>query len=275
MTTSHTRSIVARTRGSAHGFIRRLVSPGDLGELLKPFVFLDHVNGTVPDGAGFGFHPHSGIATLTYSRNADIGYEDTTGQNGLVRATGIEWMRAGGGTWHRGSIHPRAATVTAFQLWVALPPGVEDGPPEGLYIEPERVPRVGHIHVLLGSYGGAQSPIPAPSPITYLDMALERGETWRFVPEPGHTVAWALVYTGSARVAGEPVAGDLVILDASDAEVVIEATESCRVLFGSAKKHEHDLVLGSHSVHTNAASLAQGVARIRAVAGELRQTGRM
>ena len=122
-----TRTLSARTRGSRHGFIRRMVSPGDFGALMKPFVFLDQLSGTVADGAGFGFHPHSGIATLTYQLNADVSYEDTAGQKGRVEATGIEWMRAGGGTWHQAFIHPREATVTGFQLWVALPPGVEDG----------------------------------------------------------------------------------------------------------------------------------------------------
>lgn len=62
----------------------------------------------MPPGAGFGWHPHSGIATLTYQLNADTQYEDTAGQKGLVAATGLEWMRAGGGTWHQGFIHPHA-----------------------------------------------------------------------------------------------------------------------------------------------------------------------
>ena len=112
-----TRSIKLRTRGTQHGFIQRMVSPGDLGEHLKPFVFLDYVAGEVQPGAGFGWHPHSGIATLTYSLNSDAAYEDTTGQKGTIEATGLEWMRAGGGTWHQGFIHPREATVTSFQLW--------------------------------------------------------------------------------------------------------------------------------------------------------------
>jgi redox-sensitive bicupin YhaK (pirin superfamily) len=57
----------------AHGLISRMFSPGDFGPILKPFVFLDYVSGDV--GAGgltFGFHPHSGIATLTYPVHADI-----------------------------------------------------------------------------------------------------------------------------------------------------------------------------------------------------------
>lgn len=252
-----------------------MVSPGDLGELIKPFVFLDHVHGHVKKGAGFGFHPHSGIATLTYSLNSDAQYEDTAGQNGVVAATGLEWMRAGGGTWHQGFIHPREEITTAFQLWVALPPGVEDGPPDGIYVSPDDVPQVEGVRVLLGEWGGRTNPIPPPSPITYLDVVIDGGDAWRFDPPAGHTVAWVFVYQGRARVAGEEIAGELVVLDESSEPITIEALEASRVLFGSAKKHEHRLVLGSHSVHTNEASLVRGVARIREVGEALRKAKRM
>lgn len=269
------RAVRAKTRGQQHGFIRRLVSPGDLGEWLKPFVFLDHVEGAVEPGTGFGWHPHSGIATLTYSLNSDAAYEDTTGQKGLVEATGLEWMRAGGGTWHQGFIHPKEATVTAFQLWVALPPGVEDGPSQGLYVPPRDVPQVGSVRVLLGTYGGQTNPIPPPSPLVYLDVALARGEGWTFTPLAGHTVAWAFVYRGRARVGDVALSRELAVFEADESPVAFEALEDTRLLFGSAVPHAHPLVLGSHSVHTSAASLARGVARIQEVGLELRRAGRL
>jgi hypothetical protein len=68
---SRNRSIVYRTRGQGHGGITRLMSPSDLGESLKPFVFLDIFNMERPlleamrAGAGMSSHPHSGIATVT------------------------------------------------------------------------------------------------------------------------------------------------------------------------------------------------------------------
>jgi redox-sensitive bicupin YhaK (pirin superfamily) len=270
-----TRKLVEREVGQQHGFIRRMVSPGDLGVLLKPFVFLDELNGAVPPGAGFGFHPHSGIATLTYQLNADVEYEDTAGQKGRVRATGLEWMRAGGGTWHQGFVHAHAPIAHGFQLWLALPPGVEDGAAEGLYIPPAEVPQVGNVRVLLGSYGGQTNPIPAPSPVTYLDVVLGAGEAWVFTPPEGQNVAWAFVYEGRANIEGVSVSRELVVLEESLAPVRIEATEPTRLLFGAAQKHEHELVLGSHSVHTNPASLSRGVAQIGVIAQRLRRDGRL
>ena len=62
----HTRQIIRRTRGLRHGPITRLMSPGDLGEALKPFVFLDLFDMEKASFPGFGLHPHSGITTVTH-----------------------------------------------------------------------------------------------------------------------------------------------------------------------------------------------------------------
>lgn len=102
-TTIDMRSIVHRTGSSAHGPITRLMSPGDLGELLKPFVFLDLVRSNASAAQGFGMHPHSGIATLTFLREGNVNYADTTGQEGMLPAGGVEWMQADNGVWHKGA----------------------------------------------------------------------------------------------------------------------------------------------------------------------------
>ena len=269
------RRIEARTRGQQHGFIRRMVSPGDaISERIKPFVFLDFIDAPVADGTGFGWHPHSGIATLTYALNADLAYEDTAGQEGLVKATGLEWMRAGGGTWHQGRIHPHGPRVTAFQLWLALPPELENGPAEGIYVSPETVPQLGQVRVLLGRYGESSNPIPSPSPLLYLDVVLNAGESWTFEPPSDHRVDWMFVYRGQALVASEALREELAVLKPGEGSVRIEATEPCRLLLGSAVRHDHPLVLGSHSVHTSREALARGVERIAMVGEELRAAGR-
>ena len=166
------RAIRVRSRGLRHGFIRRMVSPGDLGQLIKPFIFLDHIAGDVRPGMGFPFHPHSGIATLTYVRDADTTYEDTTGQSGVLRAGGLEWMMSGGGVWHRGGVVPSVPRLHGFQLWVAMPPSHEEAAAMSRYIPSEDVPEAHGVRVLLGSYGGRQSPVPAPASMNYLDAHL-------------------------------------------------------------------------------------------------------
>src|SRR6266852_5521503 len=136
--------IAKRTRGQSHGPITRLMSPSDFGHLLKPFVFLDlfDTQGKPNPFAGFGLHPHSGIATLTYVAEGSVRYEDTNGATGLLPAGGLEWMRAGGGVWHGGGSGEPGRT-RGFQLWIALPPELELGPSESIYLSPEVIPQDG------------------------------------------------------------------------------------------------------------------------------------
>ena len=91
------RRIAHHVHGRQHGPIQRLVRPSDIGELIKPFVFLDYAN-VPPRDSMFGIHPHSGIATLTVVISGALSYEDTTGKSGSVGAGGLEWMKAGGST---------------------------------------------------------------------------------------------------------------------------------------------------------------------------------
>ncbi|WP_339523457.1 pirin family protein [Pseudomonas sp. EL_65y_Pfl2_R96] len=95
------RSIIHRTKGKNLGSLTRLMSPADLGEILKPFVFLAIFGlGANCGKADSGMHPHSGTATVTFMIDGDIAYEDTTGAAGILPAGGLELMRAANGVWH-------------------------------------------------------------------------------------------------------------------------------------------------------------------------------
>ena len=274
-TVMNQRPIRSRTQGSQRGFIRRMVSPGDLGEHLKPFVFLDHLRGEMTPGAGFPYHPHSGIATVSFILNADATYEDTTGARGVLRARGVEWMQSGGGVWHVGQIQPRERISEAFQLWVALPAAIEEAPATSQYVPPEQVPTVDGVTVLLGEYGGARSAVPAVQPMNYLHADLAEGRRWAYEPPAGHDVAWCFVHDGRARVQGEEVSGELVTFAHGAAPIVVEALGPTRVLLGSARRHRHPLVLGTSSVHTRPEALAASLQRIRAIGEDLRRDGRV
>ena len=217
MTTTATkgRAIAYRTFGDRHGPITRLMSPSGLGRRLKPFVFLDLFDAGGSDLSGFGWHPHSGIATLTYLWQGSTRYEDTTGAAGLLPAGGVEWFKAAGGAWHGGGAG-NSGRSRGFQLWLALPPSEELGPSESIYLSPEEIPSAGPVSVLLGSYGGVDSPLKAPSPINYLAVRLKAGETWRYDPPAGHDVAWIALASGSLAVPDPVAAGEMVAFDKSD-----------------------------------------------------------
>src|SRR6266849_4804591 len=268
--------IAKRTRGQSHGPITRLMSPSDFGHLLKPFVFLDlfDTQGKPNPFAGFGLHPHSGIATLTYVAEGSVRYEDTNGATGLLPAGGLEWMRAGGGVWHGGGSGEPGRT-RGFQLWIALPPELELGPSESVYLSPEVIPHDGPAHVLLGSSGTATSSIKAPSPMNYLAVRLKAGERWNYQPPNGHTVVWTAVGKGSILVPDELQQGELVAFKSSNAVLEFEAQSDAEFVLGSAVPHDYDLVLGSPSVHTSVEALREAETRISEIRTRLIQQGKL
>jgi len=178
------RQIALVTRGRRHGPITRLVSPSDIGELIKPFVFLDRAEVAPRPEPLFGIHPHSGIATLTVVLTGGIAYEDTTGKKGEVPAGGLEWMKAGNGVWHDGSV-TQGEPMRFYQLWLALAASEESAPPESQYIRPDAVQEDGPVRVILGRFGRARSAIRAPEGIDYFHVRLEDGQRWRHVPRAG------------------------------------------------------------------------------------------
>ncbi len=266
------RGIVSRTRGRSHGPITRLVSPSDLGELIKPFVFLDlaELDGSASMPLELGWHPHSGIATVTVMLEGAIRYAETTGRTGVLPAGGIETMRAGNGVWHTGAAEPGAAR--AFQLWIALPPELENGPTASQYVMPADVPVVGPARVVLGSYRGATSPIDAPA-MTYLSVQLAASERWSYEPPPGHDVLWVAVHEGALRASSRITRGELAIFERSEAPVELVAEGPTGFVLGSAPRHAHELVLGRYSVHTSADALRRGEAEIRRIGEAPRANG--
>jgi redox-sensitive bicupin YhaK (pirin superfamily) len=270
--TARARAIVHRTRGETHGPITRLVSPSDLGESIKPFVFLDLFAVPASREPIFGWHPHSGIATLTVLHEGAFSYEETTGQKGILSAGGVEWMRAGLGVWHTGS-SAGEVTTNGFQLWIALPEQLEHAPAQSRYLSVEEVPATGSSRVILGAHAGASSVIPAPEGINYLDVELQAGERWSYRPPAGHDVAWLAVSQGEVRVGERVSTGELVVFEESAEDLAIQAESAARLVLGSAVKHPHELVTGRYSVHTSPAALRAGESEIRRIGSQLAAAG--
>lgn len=282
-----TRNIVYRTRGHGHGGITRLMSPSDLGESLKPFVFLDIFNMERPmldamrAGAGMSIHPHSGIATVTVLTEGQMKFDDPSSGTGALAYGGVEWLRAGSGVWHGKELTPGdVSLVQGFQLWVALPPDLENGEPESRYIESQNMPCAGPARVVLGEHAGVRSPTPAPAGMNYLLVTLKAGESWTYQPPTGHTVGWLAVAKGTLQAETAVRAGDMVIFEDAEDAIAVQAGPDGDAVFvlASAIPHPHELHLGNYSVHTSAQALETGERRIeelrqRMVAAGNRRTG--
>ena len=268
------RQILRRTRGQHHGPVTRLMSPSDLGQSLKPFVFLDLFDTEGGSFSGFGLHPHSGIATLTYLLEGSVRYEDTTGASGILPQGGVEWFKAGHGAWHGGGAG-ESGRSRGFQLWIALPSEHELEPAESIYQAPQDVRRIGPASVLLGKLGGVSSPLSAPSSLNYLAVRLKAGESWRYAPPTDHTVFWVALGSGSLVAPDFIQAGELAVFEPSMMEIEFHAESDTEFVLGSAASHPYDLVLGRYSVHTSQGSLQAAERRIAEIKGRLQKEGRL
>jgi redox-sensitive bicupin YhaK (pirin superfamily) len=272
-----TRTIVHKTRGYGHGPIVRLMSPSDLGERLKPFVFLDLFEADMRALAGsMPVHPHSGIATVTVFTEGDVTFDDPHAGHGTIGYGGAEWVRAGRGMWHGKELSAGTSPMTqGFQLWIALPPELETAEPEAQYIVSEQMPSIGPARIIVGAYAGAASPVRAPGTVNYLLLTLKPGEQWTYAPPAGHTVLWLAVGKGALNTGERVSNGELAIFDKSEAPITLEGTAGTGATFvlGSAIPHPHPLHFGSYSVHTSAETLAAGEGHIRELKQRLDAAG--
>lgn len=270
--TAH-RQIIHRTTGTRHGPITRLMSPSDLGQLIKPFVFLDLVEGESSFTNGMGLHPHSGIATVTLITEGNLRYDVAGSGSGLIDYGGVEWMRAGGGVWHgKEMTQGTSARIQGFQLWIALPPELELAAVDSQYIEANLMPIAGPATVILGEYSGARSPVRSPEGVNYLLVKLSAGQSWTYAPPQGHASLWLSVSRGALSAPELIEAGEMVVFAPGRGSVTLEAVRNDTVfIVGSAVPHPYDLALGHYSVHTHPDALRAGEKKIAEIGIRVRE----
>jgi redox-sensitive bicupin YhaK (pirin superfamily) len=266
------RPIVLRSRGHGHEALTRLVSPGDIGELIKPFVFLDYFETDPANAPKFGFHPHSGIATLTLILSGQAFYKESSEREGIIETGGVEWMRASSGIWHTGGMIGNER-IKGFQLWVAMPPALELAEPQSQYLRASDFRFAGPARVIAGEYDGVKSIVGSPPGMTYLDVRLKAGERWTYQPPRGHDVAWIASHEGIVATPQQVSKGEVVVFAEGEQAIAFEALSDAGFVLGSAVKHPYDLVTGYYSVHTNVEALRRGENNIAAIGRRLHDRG--
>src|SRR5687767_7696091 len=253
------------------------MSPSDLGEQLKPFVFLDLFEADMRGLAGsMPVHPHSGIATVTVFTDGDVTFDDPQAGHGTIGYGGVEWVRAGRGMWHGKELSAGTSPTTqGFQLWLALRPDQEHAEPEAQYIGADQMPSVGPVRLIVGAYRGAASPVRAPGAINYLLVTLKPGEQWTYEPPSGHVIGWVALGKGALSAGERLTKGELAIFEKSETPLTFEGAHGVGATFvlGSAVPHRYQLHLGAYSVHTSAEALAAGERHIRDLKQRLDATG--
>ncbi|HYD55855.1 MAG TPA: pirin family protein [Burkholderiales bacterium] len=179
---------------------------------LDPFLMLDEFFSDNPEDylAGFPDHPHRGFETVTYILDGHMLHEDHLGNRGDLKAGGVQWMTAGRGIVHSEMPQQTEGRMRGFQLWINLP-GKEKMKPAGYKdLQPEDIPEValeggGKVRVIGGAFGARASSVPAGSTdVTYLDVHLPAGGTFRHAIPDGHNV-FVYPYEGELSVGGKPV----------------------------------------------------------------------
>jgi hypothetical protein len=167
--------------------------------LFDPFLMLDDFGSSDPADyvAGFPWHPHRGIETVTYLLHGTVRHEDSLGNGGEIADGQVQWMTAGSGIIHQEMPQPQSDYLRGLQLWVNLPAKLKMMGPRYRDLKAEDIPVVhersgASVKVIAGSYGPARGPVRdiICSP-EYLDVRLPGGATFVHDVEPDHT---AFVY---------------------------------------------------------------------------------
>ncbi len=172
----------------------RRVLPAVAQRAVGPFVFFDHFGPvTLPPEAhtDVGGHPHIGLATVTYLLEGHMLHRDSLGHVQPISPGAINWMTAG-----KGIVHSERAVdeergkerrLHGLQLWVALPPDLEQCEPSFQHVAPDQIPELTldggvSVRVLVGQAWGETSPVVVGWPTLYLDVCLPPGTTWTLPP---------------------------------------------------------------------------------------------
>jgi quercetin 2,3-dioxygenase len=232
-----------------------------------PFLMLDDFGSDDPADyvAGFPWHPHRGIETVTYMMNGEVEHGDSIGNSGVICSGDIQWMTAGSGIIHQEMPRRWEGRMRGFQLWVNLPQKHKLMDPRYRDIRAEQVPVVEpatgvRIKVIAGSVAGVAGPVQdiVVEP-ECIDVELSEGAEFTQPVARGHR-AFAYVVSGNAALGAndKPVAALHTVLLGDGDECRICAVETAaRVLLVSGRPIGEPVAWGGPIVMNTDAELEQ------------------
>jgi quercetin 2,3-dioxygenase len=218
--------------------LRRAFGFGDTTSF-DPFLLLDDFRNDRPDDyrAGFPWHPHRGIETITYVLAGTVEHRDSLGNKGTLGAGDIQWMTAGSGILHQEMPEGDApGRMHGFQLWANLPSSLKMMAPRYQDIKAAEIPEIvdddgTRVRVVCGELWGRRGPIEgvAADP-SYLDIWVPpRRRKTLPVETERHAFAYVFEGSGSFRGASQPF-GVLTEKEIDGAEIVIRESTGNRSL---------------------------------------------
>jgi redox-sensitive bicupin YhaK (pirin superfamily) len=172
-----------------------------------PFLMLDDFHTSNPSEylAGFPWHPHRGIETITYVLEGIVEHGDSMGNQGVIGAGDVQWMTAGSGIIHQ-EMPKKSPTGTmwGFQLWANLPASQKMMPPRYRDVTATDIPETrldsgARVKIVSGELNGVQGPVrDIVIDPEFFDITLPAASSFVHEVKPGHT-AFAYVMDGEGH----------------------------------------------------------------------------
>lgn len=220
----------------------RVFSHGEVADL-DPFLLLDNFGSDNPLDylAGFPWHPHRGIETVTYMLKGEVEHADNLGNKGTIHDGEVQWMTAGSGIIHQEMPKLTEGRSVGFQLWVNLPAKDKMCSPKYRDVKAGDIPIAKlsegvSAKIICGKAKGVSGPVhDLAVEVEYLDISMEPGKELHHSIKPSHT-AFAYVYAGEGMF-GEnstPVSeGKLALFGKGDAVRIKSGKAGLRFLLVS------------------------------------------
>jgi redox-sensitive bicupin YhaK (pirin superfamily) len=272
--------------------LRRAFGFGDPAEH-DPFLMLDDFRNDRPEdyAAGFPWHPHRGIETITYVLAGTVDHADSLGNRGSLGAGDVQWMTAGRGILHQEMPHgDPAGRMHGFQLWANLPSALKMTAPRYQDVPGAEIPEIVDddgtvVRIICGEFWGRRGPVDgiAAEP-RYLDVSVPPGRR-KILPVETERSAFAYVFAGCGSFADastpqgvlteKEIAGreilirertgnrSLVLFDRGDAITVQAGEEGIRFLLVSGKPIREPVAWYGPIVMNTQAEIERAVAELR------------
>lgn len=257
-----------------------------------PFLLLDDFRNENPADyiAGFPWHPHRGIETITYVLAGEVAHGDSLGNKGRMTAGDVQWMTAGSGILHqempKGDANGR---MHGFQLWANLPSHLKMTDPRYQDIPSSAIPEVTEddgtmARIICGTFWGKTGPVEgvAADP-SYVDISVPPDKHRRIqIDVTRNAFAYVFAGTGTFRDASQPQAvltesavdpnsepiydarnHSLVLFDRGDEIVVQAGPEGIRFLLVSGKPLEEPVAWYGPIVMNTQAQLHQAMTELQ------------
>ncbi|MGH7493351.1 MAG: pirin family protein [bacterium] len=220
--------------------LRRAFGFGNTSDF-DPFLLLDDFRNERPEDylAGFPWHPHRGIETITYVLAGTVEHGDSIGNRGAIASGDIQWMTAGRGIIHQEMPKGDASgRMHGFQLWANLPSALKMTMPRYQEVKSADIPEVTDddgtkARLICGSFWGARGPVEgiAADPV-YIDVTVPAGKRKTF-PVETKSHAFAYVFAGAGKFcnASSPLAVPTESVGWLDTSPPVEADNRSLVLF--------------------------------------------